>query len=413
MKVNFSIFFSYFDFFYSAPKIVTINSYRIALTCRFVQLLILTYAFGYILWYKRGYQDRDLSLLSSVTLKVKGVGSYENNPAMILDNADFIIPPQENNALFIMTNFIQTDQQRALCEEGKDVKDAICTNHSQCQAKGRHPVRSNGRWTGKCRLSEGLCEMEGWCPVENDRIITKPIMDTLNYTLLLKNFVEFTRFNISRRNFLDASEYFRACRYHPIHAKLCPIFRIGDILNIVETDDEERYKMLVYGAVVRIKIDWMCNLDLGEENCKPFYSLGRLDSRSSDEQFSYGFNFRYASHWKMNNKSHRLLTKAFGLRFIVTVSGDAGRSSLLVLTLNIGSMIGVLGLATFICDIVALYFSEQGYVYRRQKFQSVHLERRSANASIHVQSFTHKRKMARRIKRLKQVNSHQTERTES
>ena len=328
---------------------------------------------------------------------------------MLLDNADFIIPPQENNALFIMTNYIETDQQKTHCGEGTDVKDAYCTNHSQCQAKGSFPLRSNGRWTGKCRISEGLCELEGWCPVENDRILTKPIMDTFNYTLLLKNFVEFTRFNISRRNFLDASDYFRTCRYHPIHNKLCPIFRIGDLLNMVETDDAERHKMLVHGAVIRIKIDWMCNLDLGEEECKPSYSFGRLDSRSHDEQFSFGFNFRYASHWKINRKSHRTLRKAFGLRLIVTVSGDARRFSLLVLTLNMGSMMGVLGLATFICDIVALYFSEQGYIYRRQKFQSVHLKRTSVNVSIHAQSFTHKRKMAKRIKRVKQINTHHTE----
>ena len=389
-----------------APKIITINSYPVAITCRFVQLLILIYACGYILWYKRGYQDRDLSLLSSITLAVQGIGNYENHLTMTLDNADFIIPPQENNALFIMTNFIQTDQQTTLCAEGVVNKDANCTNDAQCEAKGRYHFRSNGRWTGKCRKPEGRCEMDGWCPVENDLVIPNPILHTVNYTILLKNFVEFTRFNITRKNILNASSYFRTCHYHPIHDKLCPTFRINDLLNIVESDNEERYKMLKHGAVLRIKIDWKCNLDLGEEECKPYYSFGRLDSRSRDESFSFGFNFRYASYWKIKNESYRTLTKAFGLKFIVTVSGDAGRFSLLVLTLNIGSMIGVLGLATFICDIVALYFSEQGYIYRRQKFQSVHLKR----TSVAIESSVHKRKMAKKFKRRKNINNCHTER---
>ncbi len=32
---------------------------------------------------------------------------------------DYIVPPQENNALFLMTNFIRTDQEHKRCA-GKD-----------------------------------------------------------------------------------------------------------------------------------------------------------------------------------------------------------------------------------------------------------------------------------------------------
>ncbi len=355
------------------------------------------------MWYKRGYQDRDPSLISSVTLQVKGIGSTETNPRITLDNADFIVPSQENNALFIMTNFISTDQQRSFCGEGFNVDDANCTKHSHCQANRRYPAKSNGHWTGKCRLPEGRCEMEGWCPVEYDFVVPPPIMDSLNYTLIVNNFVEFTRFNVTRKNILDESSYFRECRYHPIHDRLCPMFRIGDVLEIVESDANERKLMLAQGAVIRIKIDWMCNLDLGEDECKPEYSFGRLDSRFRDEQFSFGFNFRYASHWKMNNNSHRTLIKAYGLRFIVTVNGDAGRFDLLVLTLNIGSMIGVLGLATVICDIITLYFSEQSYFYRRQKFQSVYLKRTSVSSPM----TNSKRRMAQRRGRIRESSHYE------
>jgi hypothetical protein len=55
------------------------------------------------------------------------------------------------------------------------------------------------------------------------------------------------------------------------------------------------------------------------------------------------------------------------------VSGHAGLFDVITLSLNIGSLIGILGLATFICDIVALYVHRQSDVYRQQKFQDVDL----------------------------------------
>ena len=63
------------------------------------------------MWYKRGYQDHDPSLTSSVTIKVRGIGTFGNDTRIVLDNADYIVPPQESNAVFVMTNFIRTDQK--------------------------------------------------------------------------------------------------------------------------------------------------------------------------------------------------------------------------------------------------------------------------------------------------------------
>ena len=83
--------------------------------------------------------------------------------------------------------------------------------------------------------------------------------------------------------------------------------------------------------------------------------------------------FSFASHWKQQKRSFRTLTKAFGLRFIISVSGQAGRFDVIQLSLNIGSLIGILGLATFVCDLVALYVHRQSDVYRQQKFQDVDL----------------------------------------
>jgi hypothetical protein len=34
---------------------------------------------------------------------------------LVFLSKDYIVPPQENNALFLMTNFIRTDQEHRKC----------------------------------------------------------------------------------------------------------------------------------------------------------------------------------------------------------------------------------------------------------------------------------------------------------
>ncbi|CAF1346270.1 unnamed protein product [Adineta ricciae] len=373
-----------FIYEYETPKIVTIHSISIALTCRLIQLLILCYGVAYLMVYKKGYQEMDTSIISSITLKVKGIGYNRTGPneTLVVDGADYIIPPQENNALFLMTNFIRTDQKHSQCPETIDMKQAACFNDTQCRKKDF--LKANGRWTGRCVEKKrstlntsqsiiGQCEIEGWCPVENDTDVPEPIRDALNFTIFIKNFIEFPRFKVIRKNIEQSPTYLKTCSFHSVKDPICPIFRVGTILDDVEDNKTEITQMLKFGGVIRVKIDWKCNLDKPLHECQPKYSFGRLDVPFKEDSFSKGFNFRFASHWKHQNESFRTLTKAFGLRFIISVSGQAGRFDIITLSLNIGSLIGILGLATVLCDIVALYVHGQSEVYRQQKFQDVDL----------------------------------------
>lgn len=160
-----------------------------------------------------------------------------------------------------------------------------------------------GLYLGRCLLNlkpgrnksdpaVGRCELEGWCPVENDRNIPKPIRDALNFTIFVKNFIEFPRFKVIRKNIQQDASYLKKCNYDPMNHKICPIFRVGTILDIVEPDPDEQTNMLTYGGVIRVKIDWKCNLDKSLDFCLPEYSFGRLDGPFKEESFSQGFNFR-------------------------------------------------------------------------------------------------------------------------
>ncbi len=150
----------------------------------------------------------------------------------------------------------------------------------------------NNTLIGSSRSIMGRCELEGWCPVENDTDIPNPILDALNFTIFIKNFIEFPRFNVIRKNIQADASYLKRCNFHPINHVGCPIFRVKDILDIVETNSDEQTKMLKLGGVIRVKIDWNCNLDKSLNLCRPEYSFRRLDAKYTEESFSHGFNFR-------------------------------------------------------------------------------------------------------------------------
>jgi hypothetical protein len=138
----------------------------------------------------------------------------------------------------------------------------------------------------------GLCELEGWCPVENDGHIPNPIYDALNFTIFINNFIEFPRFRVEKTNIHGYVNYLKECNFHPIRDPLCPIFRVGDILDIVEHNRTEKYLMLKLGGVIRVKIHWNCNLDKPLKHCQPEYSFGRPYASFKEKSFLHGFNFR-------------------------------------------------------------------------------------------------------------------------
>ncbi len=213
----------------------------------------------------------------------------------------------------------------------------------------------------------------GWCPAEDDKAPHMLIKEVLTFTLFIKNFIEFPAFDVKHKNMVDE---LKPCIFHPKDDTDCPIFGLEYIINQAEKDPKERNLMLRFGGVIRVKLEWDCNLDRSIKLCKPVYSFARLDVPFRDRPFSVGFNFRFASNWKNADIHHRTLTKAFGLRLIISVSGKAGKFDFITLSLNTGSLVGIFGLATFLCDIFLLHISKQASNYRNHVFESVQLRRR-------------------------------------
>lgn len=164
-----------------------------------------------------------------------------------------------------------------------------------------------------------------------------------------------------------SNEYISRCAYlNRVEHPNCPVFRIGEILRMAEPNDTERPKMLKKGAVIQINIKWNCNFDTNTL-CLPVYSFSRFDLAFSSISAASGFNFRFTDKFQINGEIHRVVVKAYGLRFIVIVDGKAGKFHLIPLMLSIGAGLGLLSLATIVADCVLVYCTSKKKFYRDLK----------------------------------------------
>ncbi|XP_032383105.1 P2X purinoceptor 3a isoform X2 [Etheostoma spectabile] len=338
------------DFFtYETTKSVVVKSWSVGIINRLVQLLIIIYFVGWVFIHEKAYQVTDTGIESSVMTKVKGFG-YHND--RVMDVADYVYPPQGADIFCIMTKLIVTENQfQGKCAEFGE--RFSCTTDKDCH-KHFGSVLTNGVITGVCIQTSndtlnGRCEIEGWCPAENDQVEIQPMLDVNNFTIFIKNSIRFPLFNVTRGNFpttMTATEIKR-CTYHPEKHPFCPIFRVGDVLNYTGQSVDT---LASQGGEIGINIEWKCNLDLNIDYCVPKYSFTRLDAPFAKNAISKGYNFRFAKYFKTENGTDfRTLHKAFAIRFDVMVTGNG----------------------TVLCDIILLNFLKGAAQYKAKKFEEV------------------------------------------
>ena len=76
---------------------------------------------------------------------------------------------------------------------------------------------------------------------------------------------------------------------------------------------------------------------------------------------------RFAEKFEVNGTMHRILIKAFGLRFVISVSGKAGKFNVVPTLLTIGSGLGLLSVATIVADFFLLYCAKKRHFYHDLK----------------------------------------------
>uniref|UniRef100_A0A8D3BKY0 P2X purinoceptor n=1 Tax=Scophthalmus maximus TaxID=52904 RepID=A0A8D3BKY0_SCOMX len=328
---------------YKTEKYVIAENRRIGILFRLYQLAVLGYIIGWVFVVRKGYQEREEAVQTSVITKLKGVTlTNSSETGLHLWSAeDYVIPPNGEQVFFIVTNYIETPNQRL----------GFCSEVSTPEWDESHQQFS-------ILISEqftGTCEINAWCPVEYSKRPSEPLLsDAENFTIYIKNFIRFPKFEFSKSNVLETSDdsYLKRCSYDREMHPYCPIFRLGDLVSWTGHDFQD---MAVKGGSVGVLIEWNCDLDKDSSRCNPQYSFTRLDMNLNNSVTS-GYNFRYARYFKdQNGETYRTLYKVYGIRFDIMINGQAGKFNIVPTLIAIGSGVALLGAVSNLLKYYVVY----------------------------------------------------------
>ncbi|KAM9384951.1 P2X purinoceptor 5 [Pholidichthys leucotaenia] len=358
---------------YKTEKYVIAENRKIGILFRLYQLAVLGYIIGWVFVVKKGYQEKEEAVQTSVITKLKGVTLTNTSEAgpYLWSAEDYVIPPNGEQVFFIVTNYIETPNQRlGFCAESFKVPNGRCQIDDDC-IEGEAVTAGHGIKTGVCLNSTGTCEIHAWCPVEHSRRPTEPLLsEAENFTIYIKNFIRFPKFEFSKSNVLETSNenYLKTCTYNKDSHPYCPIFHLRDLVSSTGYDFQD---MAVKGGSVGILIEWNCDLDKDYSQCNPQYSFTRLDINLNNSITS-GYNFRYARYYKdQTGETYRTLYKVYGIRFDIMINGKAGKFNIVPTIIAIGSGVALLGAGAFACDMILLYMMNTSSFYREKKFEII------------------------------------------
>uniref|UniRef100_A0A673LVG3 P2X purinoceptor n=2 Tax=Sinocyclocheilus rhinocerous TaxID=307959 RepID=A0A673LVG3_9TELE len=360
---------------YKTEKFVIAKNKKVGVLFRLFQLGLIGYLIGWVFLWKKGYQETEEAIQSSVITKLKGVDLTNSSHygLQLWGAEDYVIPPQGERIFFIVTNYVVTPNQRlGYCPESPKVPDGLCNYDNEC-VEGETVIAGHGVKAGRCINDTGTCEIHAWCPVEHGQTTSEPLLSNAeNFTIYVKNFIKFPKFAFSKSNVLPTtnSTYLKTCRYDKDHHPYCPIFLVGDVINWTGYSFQD---LATKGGSIGVGIEWNCDLDKDESQCNPEYSFTRLDSsKNSQNSVTSGYNFRFARYYNdAAGQPYRILFKVYGIRFDILVNGKAGRFSIIPTVINIGSGLALMGAGVFVCDMILLYMMSKSSFYRETKFEAV------------------------------------------
>uniref|UniRef100_A0A665T5M5 P2X purinoceptor n=1 Tax=Echeneis naucrates TaxID=173247 RepID=A0A665T5M5_ECHNA len=325
---------------YKTEKYVIAENRKIGILFRLYQLAVLGYIIGWVFVMKKGYQEREEAIQTSVITKLKGVTlTNSSETGLHLWSAeDYTIPPNGEQVFFIVTNYIETPNQRlGFCAEVSLQRKSNSISISElCSLPSLTGIK-----TGLCLNSTGTCEIHPFCDIPLEPLLSK----AENFTIYIKNFIRFPKFEFSKSNVFETTDdsYLKRCSYDRENHPYCPIFRLGDVISWAGHDFQS---MAVKGGSVGILIEWNCDLDKDSSQCNPQYSFTRLDMNLNNSVTS-GYNFRYARYYKdQNGETYRTLYKVYGIRFDIMINGQAGKFNIIPTIIAIGSGVALLGIVS-------------------------------------------------------------------
>jgi len=328
---------------------------------RTLQFLVVVYVCVFAIWYKSGYQGYS-DIDGVVFTKVKGVARSNETGSPTYDASDLVIPAAENKAVFIATRTLTTKQYRDVCPDDSEPGKNNCTNHLDCIP---NTTTANGYLTGDCDNATKYCVIIGWCPTENPDLSHVVYSGIEDWTLFMRSEVAYTKFNTTASNG-DRAEI----GYN--------IFSVRTMLNKTNLTEA-----LLVGAIIRISLDWTCNLNLG--GCLPVYSFRRVDNEGNVT--SIGYNYRDVIYFNSTIDlpygrvpppptyfHSRIVTKYYGLRFLIEITGQGAKFDIFELVITVGSGVAFFGGASLATDFMIQSCHPRRKTYDKATRAKLHFE---------------------------------------
>ncbi|XP_028270562.1 P2X purinoceptor 2 [Parambassis ranga] len=376
---------------YETAKVVVVQNRTLGVIYRSAQFLVITYFIWYVFISQKAYQEIETHPESSVRTIMKGIAIHEND---ILDTVEYVQPSEGGDVISaILRREFTYNQRQGTCAEYFKVADANCTEDTDCRDMEDN-FDGHGKWTGKCvqyyNHTFKTCEVQSWCPIEEYAAVREPpLVEAINFTVFIRNFIHFPKFKVLRGNIMKTSskrnlhKYLKKCHYHEEKEPYCPNFRLGYIADQARENFSDLCRT---GGVIGVFINWYCNLDLDPSHCKPTYSFRRLDLRK--DQGNPGYYYRFAKYYNQDREETRTLIKAYGIRLDVIVHGHAGKFSPIPTIINSVTALTSIGICTLICDWIMLTFIDKNEVYSVRKYDEIIKEPVAAPVSTELNFIT-------------------------
>lgn len=116
--------------------------------------------------------------------------------------------------------------------------------------------------------------------------------------------------------------------------------------------------------MIVVEIIWNCDFDFIDK-CLPRFEFRRFDAKET--KTATGFNFRFANRFRVDGAEYRTLYKAYGLRFIINVSGTGGKFDIIPLMMTIGTGFGLMSISVIVADCVMLHCTKNKTLYQKIK----------------------------------------------
>jgi hypothetical protein len=234
---------------------------------------------------------------------------------------------------------------------------------------------NNGRQTGlpgSCRVNYtdpqqlwptiippgAFCDVYAWCPTELELLPpqnTFRIQGVRNFTIFVRMNVNYPKWGIIVDNTAGSN----------VTTNFVNLWTLENMVNAAgwKWSDIERY-----GTTIAMNAVWDCNFDQSIEYCTPRITFVRLDDPNS--KLSSGFNFRSAEYLH-DQYGARQVTKHYGVRLIVLISGVGAKADPVALLTSVGAGLGLLSVATLIADFIATNLLQNKNIYKEAKFKEV------------------------------------------